>query len=436
MPFKTTFFGLSLLIGVGVLATLGGENGHAHQSTGTLYTAAEYNSYMAASQEREPQQRIAALDAFVGRYPKSSLLPYVYTDYSTTYHELKNYPKTIEYADRLLGLGSRVEIETRLGAIATRSSAFMQSFRDTDANKERELTQARKAASQGVELLDELPMPLNITSEEFAKEKTTGKAFYHSVIGYASLELKDYNDAVTHLKLAAEAYPKDPIIFLRLGIAYLHTLAPHYLDGFSALARSAALKGPSQEQARKYLVDQIVGYQQCGCRNLAEREADQLIAAAVKLPEKQSELDIPSAADLQKIRDSAGPILDDLQKDDETSRKLWLAVCGLEFPEVAVKILESSKVDDTFEFKAFRSPVVEEIEKAKEPNMVIKVSHEAGLDRLKAGDYVRFHGILVGYQWKPFLLTWENARINRDDLPPEKVKGKKTTSKKPGRPSL
>ena len=43
------------------------------------------------------------LDDFVAKFPNSTLNPYVYQLYIKTYTELKNYPKVIEYADKLIG---------------------------------------------------------------------------------------------------------------------------------------------------------------------------------------------------------------------------------------------------------------------------------------------------------------------------------------------
>lgn len=400
------------------------------QQPAPSYTAPEYNSYLAASQATPPPERIKQLDAFVQRYPQSALLPYVYASYYAAYFEVKDYPKTIEYADRLLALGDKFDVPARLQASATRTTAFLQSFRDSDAAKDAELTKAREIAAQGIVLLDKLPAPAGVTPENFTKEKVTAKAFYYSVIGYTYLELKDYAQAIPNLRTASETYTTDPVLFLRLGISYLKSAPPSYLDGFWSLARSAALKGPTEAQTRKYLLDQVLNYQQCGCQPLAEAEVNQWISAAAASPVRPATLDIPSAADLARIRDSAGPILEDLQKDDANAQKLWLAVCGLEFPEVAVKILSASNADNSYEFQAYRSPVMEEMEKATTPNMRIKVpAGEDGVSRLKAGDYVRFHGTLIGMQRDPFVLTWEKAAINPEDIPAEKTKSKKTGPK-------
>src|SRR5215467_117962 len=73
------------------------------------YTMAEYNSYQACAAEKNPQQQIKCLDDFVAKYPSSALLIYVYPLYYNAYSQLRNFPKVIEYADKLLALGDKVE---------------------------------------------------------------------------------------------------------------------------------------------------------------------------------------------------------------------------------------------------------------------------------------------------------------------------------------
>ena len=43
---------------------------------------------------------------------------------------------------------------------------------------------------------------------------------------------------------------------------------------------------------------------------------------------------------------------------------------------------------------------------------------------------VRFTGTLTGYTQNPFMLTWEKAKINAEDLPEEKGPAKKAPAKK------
>ena len=120
------------------------------------YTLAEYNQYKAADKEANPQQKVKLLDAFVKEYPNSTLMPYVYRDYYTTYMALKNFAQAIEYADRMIALGDKIDTTGRLEAYYTRAQAFYlgagrQSVQTPDA-----LTKARDAAVAGLKTLDDL----------------------------------------------------------------------------------------------------------------------------------------------------------------------------------------------------------------------------------------------------------------------------------------
>src|SRR5579862_10059838 len=90
------------------------------------YTLAEYNQYQAADKEANPQQKIKLLDDFVKAYPNSSLMPYVYRDYYTTYMALKNFAQAIDYTDKMIALGDKIDATGRLEAYYTRALAFYQ----------------------------------------------------------------------------------------------------------------------------------------------------------------------------------------------------------------------------------------------------------------------------------------------------------------------
>ncbi len=46
-------------------------------------------------------------------------MPYVLQLYYTTYNELKNYPKTIDYADKLVALGDKVRRRNAPASVST-----------------------------------------------------------------------------------------------------------------------------------------------------------------------------------------------------------------------------------------------------------------------------------------------------------------------------
>src|SRR5450631_3007691 len=88
------------------------------------YTTAEYNEYNAAKSTAAPADKIKALEAFVAKYPNTALLEFAYRDLYTTYYTQKTYPKTIEYVDKLLALGDKVQPPNRLAALVNRGQAY------------------------------------------------------------------------------------------------------------------------------------------------------------------------------------------------------------------------------------------------------------------------------------------------------------------------
>ncbi len=89
------------------------------------YTLAEYNAYQAAHAEKDPQAKIKALDDFVSKYPMSALFALRLSRlHYLSYYQLKNYPQTLDYVDKLLALGDKIDLGTRLESLVARAQAY------------------------------------------------------------------------------------------------------------------------------------------------------------------------------------------------------------------------------------------------------------------------------------------------------------------------
>src|SRR5271170_558129 len=121
------------------------------------YTMAEYNAYTAAQATKDPGQQVKQLDDFVAKYPNSALLVYVYPLYYNAYSQLKNFLKVIEYADKLLALGDKIEAPVQYQAYYARAFAYSNITpppTDPDMAKK-----ARQAAADGLTTLNSLKKP-------------------------------------------------------------------------------------------------------------------------------------------------------------------------------------------------------------------------------------------------------------------------------------
>lgn len=113
-----------------------------------------------------------------------------------------------------------------------------------------------------------------------------------------------------------------------------------------------------------------------------------------------------------------------LQEGGDHGRIMWLATCGLEYPDVPVRVMENRPgTGDSVTLEVFRPSASDpeaagkEMEAATAANMEVHVAGQPDAKRIMKDDYIRFTGTLRSYQPMPFQLTWDNAKVNPEDLP-------------------
>ena len=222
------------------------------------YTLAEYNAYQAADKEPNPQQKIKALDDFVKAYPNSTLMPYVYRDYYLTDYALKNFGGTIDYADKMIALGDKVDTQGRLEAEVARAQAFYVGSQDKSLQTPDAQGKARDAAVQGLKTLDDWKKPDPMAADQFENQKKGFKVLFNSIAAMTSTSLKDYPAAAGYYKTVLSIDPTDAISHFRLGVVYLQMTPPQATDGFWELARAIDLKIPNAPQVQTYLKNQLI----------------------------------------------------------------------------------------------------------------------------------------------------------------------------------
>ena len=398
------------------------------------YTIPEYNAFQAANAEKDPQARLKLLDDFVAKFPSSTLNPYVYQLYIKTHTDLKNYPKVIEYADKVIALGDKVDAAGKLQALQARCQVFPYAYNAKAPDATEQLNKERDAALQGGKLLADFPKPAGstMTDEQFAEQKKPVLAFFQNSAGFACLQLKDYPCAINAFKAVLALTPTDAVASYRLGVAYLEMKPPRALDGFWALARAINLKIPDGDKIKDHLRRQILAYEQPGCDSLADAQLNELLQLAANSPERPATYTIPSADDLNKIRTSSNilTVIADLKPGGDKAKMTWLALCGAEFPEVVGKLIDITPGTDFVDLKLYTGATPEEIQAATTANLDVKVVGQPEAARLEKDQGVRFSGTLVGYDPEPtFMLHWDKAKVNPEDIPTEKGGVKKPVHK-------
>lgn len=430
---------LCLILGNGLSAVAqaqapapGGQDAGAGKQP---YTMAEYNSYQACASEKAPATQLKCLDDFVSKYPNSALLIYVYPLYVQASGQLKNYQKVIEYSDKVVGLGSKIDAGVLYQALYAHCFAYnaLSSAQQADPATAKA---ARDAAVAGLKALDDVKKPDSMTDDAFAAQKKQIQIYFNGTAAQASAAVKDYAGAIPFYKAMLALNPDDGVTSYRLGLAYEALTPPQHMDAFWSIARAVSAKGATQAQSTKvkdYLRKLIVNYQQAACENLTDAELAELLQLASSSAERPASYNIPSSADLDAARKdmTIKSVVEDLKAGGDKAKVTWLAACGLEFPGVPGKVIENVAGDPIVLKVAFVTSDAE-FDAATVPNMEVKIVGQPDVARVEKDSAIHFTATLVSYDPQPaFMLHWEKGKVNEEDIPKEKSAPKKTVRKKP-----
>jgi hypothetical protein len=407
------------------------------------YTLPEYNAYQAAAAEKDPKARIKLLDDFVAKFPNSTLMGYISQLYLSTYNELKDYAKVIETADKMNAMGDKLDASARLPACQTRVQAFQTAFNAKAPDAHDQLTKERDAAVQCAELLKNYPKPAaaTVSQADFDAQKKPGIALFYGSAGLADLQLKDFAAAVTAFKTSLDNVPADPVTNYRLGLAYLSMAPPQSLDGFWYLARAVNLKVPDADKIKDYLRKAIYNYEQPGCDSSVDEQLTELLTLSGTSGDRPATYTIPAAADLQKVAQASTilTVITDLSAGGDKAKQTWLAICGAQFPGVVGKIIEVKPGEGFVDFLVATGADDAALQAATTPNMDVKVwittppagaagapqnTAQPDVTRLAKDDGLRFSGAIVSYDPTPFLLHWDQVKVDPTIIPEKAEAGK------------
>ena len=399
------------------------------------YTMAEYNAYQAAAAERNPAQQIKLLDDFVSKYPNSALLIYIYPLYYNAYSQLKNWPKVIEYSDKLLALGEKAEAPIRYQAYYARAFSY-SNLPPTSQDVKDQAPKACEAAKAGLKTLGELKKPDTMSEDDFNKQKQQPAILFSYTLAQCSMIQKDYQTAIDSYKAVLEKNPDDAITSYKIGQAYMAMTPPQQMDAFWYFAKAVSAKNANQTQSNQvktYLRKLIANYQGGNvCDNLTDAELNELLQLAGSSAERPASYKLSSAADLDTARTSMtiASVIADLRAGGDKAKITWLASCGLEFPDVPGKLIEITPGSDAVQLKVAFVTSDAEFDAKTTPDMNVKVVGQPEAAKLEKDNPVRFTGTLAAYDPDPnFMLHWDKAKVNAEDIPKEKEK--KATKKRP-----
>ena len=330
----------------------------AAQTAQPTYTMQEYNSFQACQAEKDPEARMNCLDGYMAKYPNSTLLKYIgplYVQVCGQYAQAKDYAHAISCADRVLGLGDKMDVTVQLQAIQLRIQAFSASFSASAPDATAQLTKERDDAALAVQLLPKLPKPDKVTDDQFDAQKKQIAAFFSSAIAAAGFQLKDYPGAIAAYKVVLANTPNDALAEYRLGLAYMAMTPPQPLDGMWAVARAIDLKIAGRGQGKGLSAKDDDQLRAADVRHLVDGQLNEMLQLAAEFPGPSRDLHDSRSSRSLKIAQSSTivTVLQDLSGGGDKAKMTWLAICGAEFPEVVGKIIDVQKSDAYVDFMVY-----------------------------------------------------------------------------------
>ncbi len=217
---------------------------------------AEYNSYVAAYQQKDPNAQISGLEAFLAQYPNSVMKSQALELLMGAYQATNNMKKTMDTAGKVVA-NDPCQLRA-LALLAYYDRYLAQNAQANDPNVKTELADGKKYGQQGLDCLGKT------TDAELLKMKPQMTGIFKSVLGIAAYTDGDYPTAAQDLHDAIDASPdnkKDFGLVYPMALAYLKSTPPDYQNGIWFAARAAAV-APAGAQAgvEKYARGQYIKF--------------------------------------------------------------------------------------------------------------------------------------------------------------------------------
>ena len=235
---------------------------------------AEYNAYVGAVQQTDPNAKISGLEAFLTQYPNSVMKNQALEILMGTYQQANNIQKALDTAVKLVAADP-----CNVRAMALLAYFDRLKAQGGDPNAKQLLADAKKYGQQGLDCVPKFNKPEGMSDADFQKLKDQMTGIFNAALGVAALtdaanaatpedKQKAYAAAIQNLKGPADANPTDFSVVYPLALAYLTAPDPkvpltpeNAVNGIWYAARAAAIAPPqAKAQIEKYARSQYVKF--------------------------------------------------------------------------------------------------------------------------------------------------------------------------------
>jgi tetratricopeptide (TPR) repeat protein len=397
-------------------AAPGGAPAGQSDQAPTIKDPAEYNAYVNAVQQQDPNGKVSALEAFLTQYPNSVMKPSALELLMGTYQQTGNQAKVVETAKRL-----QQADPNNLRALALLTFLARQGLM-SNQNPQQNLADLAQYCQKGLDAIKANQKPAGMKDADFEKLKKDTSLLFNGGCGFAALQNKDFPKAQEFLKAAVDQEPNDLQNVYPLATAYNSATPPDSLNAIFYLARAAGL-APAGSQAQQ----QIQAYGRTVYKNYHGSDqgwTDYALPSAKTATNPPADWGekitkyVPPTPAQQAHELVNGKTPEQIQ---QLSFGEWELVLSAGVPEDQAKVwdviknkplqMEGSVMEAPSDTELHIAGSADDIE-AKRPDIVLTMSGPIPKLRMpKVGDAFDFEGSPTSYTATPFMMQMSDGKL-------------------------
>jgi tetratricopeptide (TPR) repeat protein len=449
----------------------------------------EYDAYNAMLTEKDPDKKIALAEAFVQKFSTSDFKSGAYLTEMQVYYSQGKSDKAVEVGKKVLevdpdsvdalaflsyvfpftfnsnppawqastpysavgttiqavvGGSAHLEVLTKAGKSGANAPPFAAGatvcengntapcWEDKGALDQyvtTSLSRANSDAHHGLDLLQKIQKPANLTDAQFTALVNPKRAVFNGTVGFVALQNKDYATAITSLKAGDSDNPSDVYGFYRLGLAYLYSTPPDYDNAIWNIARAVALAQAqgAKDPTMKDQGDKISAFLKRAYVNYhgTDTGLSDIITQAAGSPNppdgfKVTKAEAPKPTG-NNLVDAFNTLTWPLKLGGETAQKQWDVVKGQPIA-LGGAVTSVEKSPDAANVYLVHIAILDSTKSADGYDIELKDSTQPNVKNLVKGDLVQYKGTLDSYVATPTMILTLVGEVTSDlpDKPPAK----------------
>lgn len=403
-----------------------GQPGQTPQQQKTIKDPAEYNAYMSALNQSDPNQKAIALEGFLQQYPNSVMKEDALELLMASYEQSGNPAKVQEAAQRILQANPN---NLKALALLTYTNRAAAEQAQNPQQGQQALAQAAQYGQQGLQALTAAQKPEGMSDADWQKLKSQVSVIFNGSVGQNALAQKNYPAAQQALQAAVDANPTDLRNIYPLALSYLEPTPINTL-GLWYIARAVSLtaQAPQQQQfIAKYGRAKYVKYHggDDGWQELVQQAAQ-----SPAPPQGFSIAPAPSpaeqAAKLLQEKQVKDMSFDEFQLiftsgNQQAADQVWNEIKGK-------PIAFAAKVVSASAGKLTLSATAEDIEK-NAPDVEVSMSGPLSKTLIpQAGSMTQVQAVPASFTANPFMITMTDGKLVGVKEAPAAAPKKSTTT--------